>query len=612
MNAPNHTRSPRPLLASAVATSLLVLIAGTTHASARSSHDAGPGASEKDSPQPTRRIRVRSGSIKRVHAPVRFRAQPHSNQGERSGPKRLGRPDPNQAHSKQSDRQAPAVFADDELARRWFTPIPGVRELSGRLIAMPVAALDGADADQALGQSLAHAQARLAPMRVRSIADTGMTVIRTPRGQTELDLARELMATGDYAFVVPDWRVSPTASDPVDSDDPQRPRQWHLDRIDITDAWAVSTGSAPITIAFVDTGVDIDHPDLAPLLVPGYNSADRRTEAQGGQVDDINGHGTSVAGTAAAHGNNSMGVTGIGWNLRIMPVRTTNSAGGGAFYSDILDGIAWATNHGADIISVSYAGVETPANEALGQAVMNNGGLLVWAAGNMGAEGSYDHPHVIVVSGTQNDDTLLPVSNFGPGIDLAAPAKAIRSTRRGGEYGTFSGTSYASPIVAGVAALVWSTQPELTPAQVRSRLFASAIDIGDPGEDIYFGHGLINAAGALADSPPPPPPPPDPIVQGDRSGSINADCPADLTASANASDPGYGTPDGVVDGSDYAYFLTQFTAGNLAVADIASSSDASNTPSGAGPDGKIDSADFFAYLDRFTHGCSQMVVTDAQ
>lgn len=489
------------------------------------------------------------------------------------------------------------AFAGNDLQRRWFTPQPGVRELTGRLLVMPVAALGGgAPQSEVLRASLQRAEDRIASMRIGSIGQSAMTIIRTPRGTTDLDLARQLLATGDYAFVVPDWRVMP-ASDPVDSDDPQRPRQWHLDRIDITYAWSVCTGDGPITIAFVDTGIDTDHPDLQPLLVPGYNSVDRVTQEQGGQIEDINGHGTSVAGTAAAQGNNAEGVSGIGWGINIMPVRTTNSPGGGAFYSDILDGIAWATTNGADIISVSYGGVATPATEAIGQAVMDRGGLLVWAAGNAATQGSFDHPHVIVVSGTQNDDSLYPQSNFGPGIDLAAPAKSIRTTRRGGDYGTFSGTSYAAPIVAGVAALVWSYEPDLSPAQVRSRLYNTAIDLGETGEDDLFGHGLIDAAAAMSDAPPPPP---HPVIQSGDSGSADRACPADLTGSADANHPDFGVPDGIVDSTDFIYYLIQFVQGNLAVADLGSSLDATE------PDGILDSADFFIYLDLFTQGCTMV------
>src|SRR5262249_21974202 len=162
----------------------------------------------------------------------------------------------------------------------------------------------------------------------------------------------------------------------------------------------------------------------------------------------------------------------------------SNWSSGSAFLSDVLWGATWAATHGARIISISYAGVDSPAAEATGQAIKDYyGGLLFWAAGNSNQELTFDWPRVVVVGST---DVKAPDSNWGAAIDVVAPGANVYSTTRGGGYGWVSGTSYAAPVAAAVTALGWSLNPDLSPDQMLSRLSWSCNDLGDPGEDPVY------------------------------------------------------------------------------------------------------------------------------
>src|SRR5207237_949281 len=156
-----------------------------------------------------------------------------------------------------------------------------------------------------------------------------------------------LMGTSAYQYVEPDWICYPQLT----PNDPFFGSQWHHATIHSEKAWDVLTGSSSITIAITDTGVDHTHPDLMALLVPGYNAVDNLAETSGGQTNDVNGHGTHVAGDAAAAGNNGIGVSGVGWNFRIMPIRVSNVSGGGSSSSALSAGARWAADHGAKVIS---------------------------------------------------------------------------------------------------------------------------------------------------------------------------------------------------------------------------------------------------------------------
>ncbi len=349
---------------------------------------------------------------------------------------------------------------------------------------------------QAKGLSLVQAQAKVrqaitrATNVIRRVTETGEIIIRVPVGQTENTLYKSLNATGLYQYIVPDWKVYPLAR----PNDTFYSNQWHHVNVKSEKGWDLHTGSNRVTVAICDTGVDLTHTDLAPNLVPGYNAPQRMTQAAGGDVMDLQGHGTHVAGDAAAIGNNARGVAGMGWNFRIMPIKIVEGANGGAFVSDMLDGAMWATNNGAKVSNVSFGGVESPSVQTTGEIMKQRGALLVFAGGNSQENITTDHKDVIIVSATNRADQYAGWPAYGIGIDLMAPGEDIQSTTMGGGYGPATGTSMAAPIVAGALAQIFSYNPRLTAQQVEDILCQTATSIGDPTK---YGHGLINMEKAM-------------------------------------------------------------------------------------------------------------------
>ncbi|MFL6717094.1 MAG: S8 family serine peptidase, partial [Burkholderiaceae bacterium] len=235
--------------------------------------------------------------------------------------------------------------------------------------------------------------------------------------------------------------------------DPYLGSQWHVGKVGAPTAWDSAAGMGEgVKIAILDSGVDASHPDLVGNLVPGYNFVDGNAD-----TNDTCGHGTAVAGTAAAVSNNSSGVAGIAGKARIMPVKVAfynaGSSGCYAYYSTVVSGINFAADNGARIVNVSYGGV------AASQAVLNaaqylrsKGGLLFASAGNNGRdEGVAPTTAMAVVSATDENDNLAGWSSYGSFVTLSAPGTNIWTTSAGGRYDQWSGTSFASPLAAGVA-----------------------------------------------------------------------------------------------------------------------------------------------------------------
>jgi thermitase len=289
-------------------------------------------------------------------------------------------------------------------------------------------------------------------------------------------------------------------------DDPLYPRQWHLPSVSAPQAWDLTTGSTQVIIAVIDTGVDYNHPDLAGKTVAGYNFVSRNADPM-----DDNGHGTHVAGIAAASGNNALGVAGVDWSARIMPLKVLNAQGSG-YESDVASAIRYAADHGARVINMSLGGPNDSytVREAVNYA-FNKGVTLVAAAGNNASSVSYPAAceNVIAVGALDSQNGLLPYSNRGPALDLTAPGASILSTVPGG-YQEMSGTSMASPVVAGCASLLLARNPSYSPSQVEKALEGGATDLGVAGFDSTFGYGKVNAYAALDSSQPDPGPEPPP------------------------------------------------------------------------------------------------------
>ena len=274
--------------------------------------------------------------------------------------------------------------------------------------------------------------------------------------------------------------------------------QWNLPVIGTEQGWNVTRGNEDIEIAIVDTGVDLDHPELRNRLVKGYNVIDEKYEP-----DDDNGHGTHVAGIIASETNNNEGVAGMTWFSKIMPIKAMGAKGYGTTF-DIAKGIVWAVDHGADVINLSLGNYQPSKvlEEAVSYAYKKNV-VMVSAAGNDGSnQPTYPsaYPEVISVAAVDYNGNRASFSNYGEYIDIAAPGVYIPSTYFHEQYAALSGTSMAAPHVAGLAALIKSANPDLTSSQVIRIIKNSAIDLGEQGKDTYYGNGLIDVNSALQEA----------------------------------------------------------------------------------------------------------------
>ena len=329
----------------------------------------------------------------------------------------------------------------------------------------------------------------------RSLNSIDIEVVDTPPGMLHASMTA-LEKNPNVEWVSYDYLTESTfdPNDPLLVDG----TQYGPQRINAPAAWDISLGSG-VTIAVVDSGVDLSHPDLVDRLVPGYDIYD----------DDDNpvdgcGHGTIVAGVAAATGGNAQGIAGIAPDARIMPVRITNDSCNGS-YSRIIDGIVYAADNGARVIVVtSGAGVYNYGLHSAVTYARSKGAIVITAAGNRSNSDPFypgSHPESFNVSATNQDDTLYSRSNFGDQIDVTAPGQAIHSTHwtatGGSTYAAMSGTSTSAPHVAGVAALILSQNPGLSVTEVEELIAATADDLGDAGWDPYFGAGIVNAGRAL-------------------------------------------------------------------------------------------------------------------
>ncbi len=283
--------------------------------------------------------------------------------------------------------------------------------------------------------------------------------------------------------------------------DPLRPQQWALDALQIESAWSASTG-VDVDIAVVDSGVSGDHPDLAPRVCSGVAFLASDGVARLGQgATDGNGHGTHVAGIAAAGTGDRTGTAGVAPSARIMPVRVLGADGTGSS-SDVARGITWAVDHGAEVINVSLGGGYSSSVDVAVDYAEREGVLVVAASGNAGPGGARNYPaaldDVLAIASHDQGGAISSFSTQGDYVDLSAPGSGIVSTYPDGRWASMSGTSMATPHVAGAAALLIAAQPGLTPAQVRARLRATATDAGVPGFDVAHGWGRLDLLDALA------------------------------------------------------------------------------------------------------------------
>lgn len=315
--------------------------------------------------------------------------------------------------------------------------------------------------------------------------------MKVPSDQSPTEFIKQLQDQPKIASVERDYVMKRSEI----SNDPYFDTQWYHQVIHTPKAWAVTTGSNSEIVAVIDDGIDLNQKDLKNQIIAPYDVIHNST-----LTIPVGEHGTHVSGIIAGSLNNAFDGVGVAPNVKIMPINVFD--GEDALYSDVIKGIDYAINHGANIINLSLGGNEPSAilNDAI-QRAYQAGILIIAAAGNDGQNiedypASYDH--VVGVSATNHLDYLAYFSNYGPQIDLAAPGTDIYSTLPNNKFGEMSGTSMATPIVSGTAALVWSVNNHLTNAQVAEQLYKTADDLGPVGKDIYYGYGRINAYKAVA------------------------------------------------------------------------------------------------------------------
>jgi hypothetical protein len=318
---------------------------------------------------------------------------------------------------------------------------------------------------------------------LEEIPELSLLVARAPR--RALSILRGY-GSSFFEFLEEDLRVPPMAV----PNDYYYGFQWHLRKIGAPAAWDISKGSEKVIIAVLDSGVDPGHPDLAGKLLQGYNFYDNNYD-----TNDVTGHGTAVAGVAAAVTDNGLGVAGVGWRCSILPVRVTDRSGY-VSYSTLSKGLIYAADRGARVAVIAFRIYGGQSVSSAAKYFMDKGGLVFAAGGNTGSYvGDPDNPYIISVSGTTSSDSAW--GSYGPYIDLSAPCSGIYTTLRGGGYGSMGGTSLSAAIAGGVAALIFSLNPSLGPGKVEEILESTAVDLGAPGYDTRYGWGRIDAERAL-------------------------------------------------------------------------------------------------------------------
>ncbi|WP_433165902.1 S8 family serine peptidase [Kribbella sp. CA-247076] len=343
-------------------------------------------------------------------------------------------------------------------------------------------------------------KAAVSKLRATAEQSVASSVVRLTGTESAPELLKKVKAdpTVELASLNYKRRISAVPNDEWYAED----QAASLNTVRVPQAWDVSKSTGNQIVAVLDTGVDAGHPDLLGRLVPGFNA----TSPNRGPIDD-NGHGTMTLGIIAAAANNGIGIAGVGWTTKAMPVKVL-AADGSGYDVDIAEGIDWAVAHGAKVINMSLGGPGD--NPVLRDSIQNaaiNGVTLVAAAGNDGnnvEQFPAAYPYVIAVGATNAGGALTSFSSYGAWVDIAAPgwdilSTGVRSMTPPGyePYWYCTGTSCAAPIVAGVAALVKNKWPTLSDTEVATRLKVLARDAGPRGTDPYYGAGILDAYAAL-------------------------------------------------------------------------------------------------------------------
>lgn len=318
------------------------------------------------------------------------------------------------------------------------------------------------------------------------------TVVLNVHPEQFFSIAQTLADSGLIETVQKNYLFQPEAI----PNDPDYSIQLHFPQVGIPQAWDLTTGREDIFIAVLDTGLDADHLDLSDRIVGGWNVFNNNAD-----YDDVVGHGTLVAGVMGAASNNGLGVSGVTWGCPLLGIRVSDTDGR-ASARHIAAGILWAVGHGARVINVSFAPLWS--NRVVQSAVkhaFNRGSLVVISAGNAGGVNtSRGYSEALFVGAVDAGNVIASFSDTGPFVDLAAPGVALYSTADGGGYALASGTSFSAPMIAGIAALMWSANPNLRPTTIQSVLRSTATDAGAAGYDRSYGYGIVDAGEAVAEA----------------------------------------------------------------------------------------------------------------
>lgn len=398
------------------------------------------------------------------------------------------------------------VAAADEKASLPDAEAPPVASSEGQVIPGEVI-VRFRDADRGPELARAHGLATVASLGTPA---PGLPAVVSTAGRPVDQVLSELRTDPNVEYAEPSYRVqlveegSTTA---VGVNDPLTAGQYSLDQMRVRDAWSLSKGGSGV-VAVLDTGVMANHTDLSGRVLSGYDFVNDDSNAA-----DDNGHGTWVAGIIAAKPNDGYGIAGISWSDKILPVKIMTREGTGST-SDLIAGIRWAADHGATVINMSVGGfpytqgVQDAINYAWGKGV-----ILVGAAGNNNRDETFypaSMANVVSVSATQVNDEFSHWSSYGSAVDVSAPGASVQTTNctvctyadhdTWGSHTYISGTSFATPNVAGVVALIQARYPSFTPQQVVDRLIGTVDDRGAAGWDKRYGRGRVNAYRALGAS----------------------------------------------------------------------------------------------------------------
>ena len=283
--------------------------------------------------------------------------------------------------------------------------------------------------------------------------------------------------------------------------DPDYSRQWALPKIQAPEVWETSVGDPSVVIAVLDTGLDFNHSDKPMHIAAGYDFINNDSNPQ-----DDHGHGTFISGLIAAQSNNANGIAGLCWNCTVMPIKVISGNGLGT-YQDVVNGIHYAVDQGADIINMSLGGYEYSQSllEAINYA-HQKGVTVVAAGGNQGIDNLIypaAYPNVIGVSATDENDERWTNSNFGEYIDVSAPGVGVYGLALNNGYQSQTGTSVAAAHIAGIAGLFLAQNSNLTNNRLVQKIYDNTIDLGDAGRDLYYGVGRVD------------------IGEGDESNNVN-------------------------------------------------------------------------------------------